>query len=129
MLSDNHKKSVSASMYLVEKLIDEIEYELNHDHGKVMTTLKDGTESIDLQNFALLVQEIKSYLTFMAEKYNLQPTQFNLSQLINSRKSKMWEILSNTKSRSLKGFGEFPPEYAQEFDSDIEKLLKLTERI
>jgi len=129
MLSDNHKRSVSSSMYLVEKLIDEIEYELHHYHGKVMTTINDGTESTDLQNFALLVQEIKSYIAFMADKYNLQPTQFNVSQFINSRKSKIWEILSNSKSRSLKGFGEFPPEYAQEFDSDIEKLLKLTERI
>lgn len=128
-LSDNHKRSVSASMFLVEKLIDEIEYELHHYHEKVMISINDGTESADLQYFALLVQEIKSYIRFMVDKYDLQPTQYNFSQIINSRKSKMWEILSNTQSKSLKGFGEFPPEYAKEFDSDIENLLKLTESI
>lgn len=116
-------------MYLIEKLIDELENELLQFNEKIMKNIVNENETIDLQHYTLIFQEIKSYLRLMVDKYNLPPSHFNLAQVINSRKSKMWEVLCNTKTKQLKGFGEFPIEYAQEFDSDIDNLLKLTESI
>jgi hypothetical protein len=129
VLPENHKRAVASSMCLIEKLVDELENELLHSKEKVMTKIMDENKTIDLQHYTLVIQEIKSHVRFMADKYNLSPSYFNLSQVINSRKSKMWEVLCDTKSAKMKGRGKFPKEYVQEFDSDIENLLKLTESI
>ena len=128
-LSDNHKRAIFSAMFLIEKLTIELENELLHYHQKIMSTITDLDETVDLQHYATIIEEIKTKVRYMADKYNLKPTSYDLGQIINSRKSKMWEILCDTKSSKLKSRGEFPPEYALEFDADIENLLKLTELI
>ena len=94
-----------------------------------MEKVWDVNEPTDLQHYIEIFREIKIQIRYLSDKYELRSTHFNLSQVINSKKAKMWEVLCDSKSMKLKGFGQFPPEYVLEFDSDIEKLLKLTERI
>jgi len=48
---------------------------------------------------------------------------------VNARKSKSWEMLHNTKANQLDAFGKFPVELKAEFDADLEKLLKLVEKL
>lgn len=126
MLSDNHRRAVSASMYLIEKIVGELENELLGSGEKVMTKIP-GTS--DMKHYEVIVKEIKSYICYMHDKYDLRPFSFSLSQVVNSRKSKMWEVLCDTKSEKLNNRGKFPSEYAKEFDADIDKLLKLTESL
>ena len=38
-------------------------------------------------------------------------------------------MLTNTLSRKIKGYGTFPKKYADEYDSDIGKLIEITNRI
>lgn len=129
-LSDNHKRALFASVFLVEKLVTELEHELSLSNEKVMEKIIIEEEEEEIsQHIIFVIREIKSYISFMADKYDLQPSFYDLSQIINSRKSKMWEILCDTKSAKMKSRGEFPKEYAQEFDEDIDQLLKLTESI
>jgi hypothetical protein len=42
-------------------------------------------------------------------------------------KTKMWESITDITSRKLKGYSNFHVELAEEFDRDINKLLKLIE--
>jgi len=127
---ENHKRALASSLTLIEKLVDELENELLHSKEKVMTKIiVNEEEKIDWQHYEIVIQEIKSYIRNMAAKYNLGPSNFSLSQVINSRKSKMWEVLCDTKSAKMKGLGEFPNDFALEFDNDIDKLLKLIENI
>ncbi len=53
----------------------------------------------------------------------------HIDRIIDAKKTSMWIILCDTTSKGLKGYGEFPKEYAQEFDSDIDKLQKLIANI
>ncbi len=38
-------------------------------------------------------------------------------------------MLTNTLSRKIKGYGTFPKIYLDEYDSDIGKLIEITNRI
>lgn len=129
ILSENHKRAVTSAMYLVEKLVVELEDELLHHNEKVMMKISNEGKITDEQHYITIINNIKSGICKMADKYNLTPTYSGYNQIINSKKTKIWEILENTKSKKLKGYGEFPKELAQEFDLDIENLLILTEDI
>jgi hypothetical protein len=43
--------------------------------------------------------------------------------------TKIWEILTDTLSRKIKGYGTFPKKYSEEYDADINKLIEITNRI
>ncbi len=129
ILSTNHKRSIAASLYMVEKTITELESELAHPADLVMFQVVSDTGDYDPKEYILLIQQIKSHIRYLSDKYGLQPTKLNLSQIINARKSSMWVILCDTKSNSLKGYGEFPKEFSTELDSDIDKLQNLISRL
>jgi hypothetical protein len=58
-----------------------------------------------------------------------QTEEVKLSKIISFRKARMWETITDTTSRKLKGYSKFPIELAEEFDRDINKLLKLIETL
>jgi len=124
-LSDNHRRSVSASIYMVERIVTELEQEIMSATNLVMSKVIRGEDEPDLQHYALVISQIKSQVHDLFTKYNLHPTEVYLYQVINSKKSAMWEILCDTTSRRLKGYGEFPKEITEEFDKDIDALQKL----
>ncbi len=128
-LSANHKRSVTSSLYIIENLVDEIENKLIHSQEKSLTEITMNNKSENIRHYLIVIRKIKSDISFLKDKYNLQPYRFTFSQIINSRKSKIWEVLCDTKSDKLKRGGDFPQKYAQEFDSDMDKLLELTESI
>lgn len=126
-LSDNHRRSVSSSIYIIEKLIIELERELVHSGDPVMSKLIIDKAEPEIQHYISVINKIKSYIHYLLNKYDLQLSSANvaLTWHINVLKSRMWEILCDTTSKGLKGYGVFPKEYAKEFDDDIDKLQKL----
>ncbi len=128
-LSDNHKRVLESSIYLIEKLSLELEQELNDSNNKIMNNVINDEDEKKNYHINLLIQGIKAEINLITIKYNLKPVSHNLSQFVNSRKAKMWEILCDTKSEKLKGWGNFPKKYSKELDSDVDKLLKLVESI
>jgi hypothetical protein len=128
-LSNNQKRSISASLHIVEKSVNELERELNRTGDLIMFKVINDTGDLNLQEYKLLIQQIKSHIRYLADKYCLQPTSLPLSQIINAQKSNMWVILCDTRSNSMKGYGEFPKELAEEFDSDIDILQDLIDRL
>ena len=53
----------------------------------------------------------------------------SLKRIVNAKCAKIWEILTDTFSRKIKGYGTFPEKYAEEFDTDINKLIEITNKI
>jgi hypothetical protein len=52
-----------------------------------------------------------------------------LQRVINAKRTKIWEILTDTLSRKIKGYGTFPKKYAEEYDKDINRLLEIINKI
>ena len=129
-LSENHRRSVSASIVLIEKLILEIESLLIHPAiGTMYNVINDMETRAECDETIQLISEIKAYVSFLQNKYQLKPDNTGLKWFIEVRKTKIWEILGNIRSGKMKRSGIFPVEYAEEFDSDMEKLKDLTERL
>lgn len=129
VLSENHRRSVSSSMHIIEKMLIEIERTIsNPDSGYLSRTVND-LPGIDMAHYSLAIAGIRSEIKHISEKYNLRTEEIKMSRIINSRKSKMWETVIDTTSRKLKGYKEFPKEIAAEFDADIAKLKDLIDSL
>ncbi len=128
-LKPNHRRSFSSTLFLLEKMVAEVREVLSADSDlrmqKVTKDLGEGKKNEVFDALGLLEKEIGR----LADKYQLPPQEMVESHFLNSRKSKAWEILNDSLSKRMNGFGEFPAELAREFDADIEGLLKLVAKL
>lgn len=90
-----------------------------------MLNLVNDLSAEEMDRYKELICRVKEYVAYMKKKYGLTSIKRVQSRIINARRVKMWEILSDTKSKRMKGFGKFPEELSTEYDSDLEGLLKL----
>jgi len=51
------------------------------------------------------------------------------NDITDAKRAKIWKILKDTLSGKIKGYGTFPKKYVSEYDSDIGKLIEITNRI
>ena len=128
-LSANHRRSVSASIYIVEKLINEIESNILNTGTSVMSIMDKDIPDQKVKSILAAIPEIKKHIAHLQKKYRLTNESYSQHSFIQSRKTKIWVVLSDTISRKLKGYGIFPQEYASEFDQDIETLQSLIDRL
>jgi hypothetical protein len=126
-LSENHRRTISSSMYIIEKMLNDIEHAILHpDNGVMSKSIVDIVEK-DLEHYLIEIKNIRKQLTYIAVKYDLRKEEVKLSRLINSRKAKMWETVHDTTSRKLKGYKDFPKDHIVEFDTDITRLRSIIE--
>ena len=129
-LSENHRRSISAAILMIEKLILEIETLLVHPAiGSMYNVIEDIETKGEFDQTIKLIGDIKTYVSILKEKYQLTPDTTRLRWFIEVRKTKIWEILGNIRSGKMKRYGAFPAEYVSEFDQDMRKLQALTERL
>jgi hypothetical protein len=129
VLSENHRRSVSSSIHIIEKMVLEIERVIAHpENGFLSKTINDMPD-MDTEHYDSAIAGIKSEIKHISEKYCLRTEEIKMSRVINSRKAKMWETVTDTTSRKLKGYKEFPKEMAIEFDNDISKLKALIDSL
>lgn len=128
-LSENHTRSLSSSLIVVEKSLLELEDMLLKQNDSCCNVLvKDIDEELIASNLSA-IQEAKNYICELAEKYGTSNDKSSLQRVINAKRAKIWEILTDTLSGKIKGYGTFPKKYAEEFDNDITKLIEITNRI
>jgi len=129
-LSENHRRSISAAILMIEKLILEIETLLVHPAiGSMYNVVEDIDSREESGETIRQLGEIKAFISLLKEKYQLTPDTTRLRWFIEVRKTKIWEILGNIRSGKMKRYGAFPAEYVSEFDQDMKKLQTLTEKL
>ncbi len=128
-LSENHTRSLSSSLIVVEKSLLELDDMLLKQNNSCCNLLmKDVDDKTIITNISA-IQEAKNYICSLAEKYGTSKENLSLQRVINAKRTKIWEILTDTLSRKIKGYGTFPKKYAEEYDSDINRLIEITNRI
>ena len=128
-LPDNHNRSLSSSLYLIEKLLCEMEKAiLGQDDSCCSETIKDIDNAAIADDLAA-IKEARTYICIMVEKYNTSKKSQRLQRIIDAKRTKIWEILNDSMSKKLKGYGTFPLKYAKEYDTDIAKLIEITNKI
>jgi hypothetical protein len=102
----------------------------NLSFGSMSEIVNDFDSDEQFELVSAQIDEIKKYISYLQKKYHLKIDKTGMQWFIQTRKTKMWEILcDNTSVKMRKSYGGFPPEYAEEFDKDITKLMKLIDEI
>lgn len=128
-LTDKHLRSVSSSIYIIEKMVTDIERVINYPETGILSKTVNDIGNIDIDHYNNAIGKIKDEIKVIAEKYHLRTEEIMLSRLINSRKAKIWETITDTTSRKMKGYSEFPKELAAEFDTDIARLKEVLDEL
>lgn len=128
-LSNNHKRSLSGSLFHLEKLLVEMEKLITCQVNQSMIKVEKDIPIESKKMLEATIAEMKDGITYLVEKYELRPKTLELSKVINANHVKIWEILSDTKSKKMENYGAFPEEFKEEFDKDMEKLMSLANNL
>lgn len=128
-LSENHTRSLSSSLIVVEKSLLELETMLIKQNNSCCDVLMKDVDDKTIETNISVIQDAKSYICELAEKYGTSKTKSSLQRVINAKRARIWEILSEALSRNMRGYGTFPKKHAEEFDTDITKLIEITNRL
>ena len=110
-------------------MVNDIERVLTHPESGILIRTINDVRDIDLEHNRNAISNIRNEIKRISEKYNLKGEEILLSRLINSRKAKIWETITDTTSRKMKGYSEFPKDLAAEFDEDIASLRKVLDSL
>jgi hypothetical protein len=128
-LSDNHRRSLTSALIVVEKMLIDIKESMTVHTGACCYEVEMDVGDNERVNNLSAIAEAHEQICRIAEKYGAGKQHQSVKRIISAKKTRIWEVLSDSRSKRQKGFGEFPKELAEEFDNDIENLIKITETI
>jgi hypothetical protein len=129
ILTDNHKRSLSSTLMVVEQLLFELQDVMVNSNETCCYEFKKDLDNITIEHNQKIIKEALLLTCTLKEKYNADKAVQSMQRIIDAKKTKIWETLHNSKSRRMKGFGEFPQKLIKEYDNDLDHLMAITEKI
>lgn len=129
LLSENHKRSLSSTLMVVEQSLIELKDLMENLKQSCCYEIKKDLDDNTIEHNQKVIEEALQVVCLLKEKYDTDKTVQSLQRIIDAKKTKIWETLHNSKSRRMKGFGEFPQKIVKEYDSDLDCLMTITENI
>ena len=128
-LSENHRRSLTSTLMIVEQLLIEIEDIIKSPHSACCQELNFDIQKDSATHNLEVIAEARKVICNLTEKYGTGKSIQSLQRIIDVKKTRIWEILCDSRAKKLKGFGDFPQELIKEFDNDINALLNITTKI
>lgn len=128
-LSETQARSLSSSLIVVEKSLLELEDMLQNSNNSCCNVLIKDIDDETLANNISAIREAKRYICELAKKYGTHEEKLSLQRIINAKRAKIWEVLTDALSEKSKGYGTIAKKYADEYDSDITMLLEMVNEI
>jgi hypothetical protein len=128
-LPENHVRSLSSSLRMIENSLLELEVMLLKQSVTCCSEMQNDVDEKTITVNIAAIQEAKSYICELTEKYGTLKEKLSLQRVINAKRSVIWGILIDSRARRMKAYSTFPKEYAEEFDADINKLIEITNKI
>jgi len=124
-LSENHRRAISIRVRLLDEMLGEFEQyargrEIHSVFYQEVNNLSPSQRRLvlaDIERMRRLMREMKATL-------GLEPGVENVGRLIWGKSSAFWQVLIETTSKHLKGYGDVPPELARYLDPRMETLIK-----
>ncbi len=129
ILKENHRRSLSSTLMIVEQLLIEIE-DLMTSRSRTccFEIINDVDNEIINQNLKV-IEDARKQICILTEKYGTDMHTQSLQRIIDVKKTKIWEILCDSRAKKLKGFGDFPQKLVKEYDIDIDELMAIADKI
>jgi|DewCreStandDraft_4_1066084.scaffolds.fasta_scaffold30176_2 predicted glycosyl hydrolase (DUF1957 family) len=126
-LPENYKRSLTSVLFLIEDYVEDIYNELTQEKDRYLFQIEKDLDKAEIEEIIKVLNQIKKEILLLKQKYNLSPVKISFYQFINSKKSKIWEMLMDSKSERMKGYGKLEVDFIDEYDNDIVNLLNLVE--
>ncbi len=123
-LSPAHAGALAARMLILEEDCREIERNLDGFHGILYEYAGEIPEAAKERLRAILA-EILDKLESISLELGLRKHVVELDKLIESRLSRIWVTLHESKSRGLRGYGAVPEELKRYLDPRMDGILSL----
>ena len=122
-LGENHRRSISISLHLLDKQLCQWEEWLSgHVPPGVMYQQQNALSIRQKTQLRGRIAELRQVMTILRDDLQLAPTKPRTTQLIVGQATVLWEMLAELNSRSLQGYGTVPEELARYLDPIGEKL-------
>jgi len=114
LLTYNHRRSLSSTLMVVEQLLVDLRDVMVNPTQTCCYELKKDIDIATIEHNQKVIKKALSIICSLKEKYNTDKTVQSLQRIVDAKKAKIWETLHNSKSRRMKGFGEFPQKLIKE---------------
>jgi hypothetical protein len=116
-LSENHRRSISTTLHLVDKALCEWErWEKGDVPSGAMYQQQDTLSRTQKRELHGKIAEVRQLIVCLRDDLQLKPSKPATSQLIVGQATVLWEMLADLESRSLQGYGNVPEELARYLD-------------
>jgi len=123
-ISPAHAGALAARMLILEEDCREIERNLDGFHGILYEYAGEIPETTK-QRMREMLAEILEKLGSISLELGLRKQVVELDKLIESRLSRIWVTLHESKSRGLRGYGEVPEDLKKYLDARMDGILSL----
>jgi len=100
VLSENHRRAVSVSLFVVEAMLYEMERALKYPANGSLSKMETDISASRMKEVHGKIDEAGKLIQQLSEKYGLPAQQNMMSRFINARKVKIWEILCDTSAEN-----------------------------
>jgi len=122
-LSDNHRRSISIVLQLVDKALCEWDAWIDRPpQAGVMYQQRDTLSQTQKKRLRQKSSMVRQLILRLRDDLQLEPSRPASSQMIVGQATVLWEMLAELNSRSLQGYGAVPEELARYLDPIGEKL-------
>lgn len=123
-LSPAHAGALAARMLILEEDCREVERNLDGFHGILYEYAGEIPEAAK-QRMRGILAEILDKVTSIRQELGLPKQVVELDRLIESRLSRIWVTLHESKSRGLRGYGVVPEDLRKYLDPRMDEMLSL----
>jgi hypothetical protein len=122
-LSDNHRRSISIVLQLVDKALCQWDdWARGEVPSGVMYQQHDTLSPAQKHELSSKIARVRQLIIRLRDDLQLEPCLATTPQLIIGQATVLWEMLADLDSRSLRGYGEVPEDLAHYLDPLGEKL-------
>jgi hypothetical protein len=124
-LSENHRRSISISLHLLDKQICQWERWVSGDLAPgAMYRQQNTLSALQKTQLRARIAKLRELIVRLRDDLQLEPDRPTTAQLIIGQATILWEMLAELNSSSLQGYGAVSPELAAYIDPLGEDLTR-----
>ncbi len=128
-LNPNHKRSLVAALSIIDQMMEETLKELNQEGTAVFENHTRKPPPWEKAGIERQIASVKEFLKHLKDKYELKTSTKDIQWLIQVRKSRAIELITDLSPQRLKAGGYLSTETAQNLSHDLEQLRLRIEQL
>ena len=96
-LNENHKRSFTSTLLIIERNLIDIKDMMVNPPQTCCSEIKMDVDHSTIEQNLKVIDEALDHVCSLKVKYNTDKSVQSLQRIIDSKKSKIWEVLHNSK--------------------------------